>query len=501
MKTIYELLKFRADTHPSRNALFFEGKSFSYSDLLLSANQSANYLLSLGLKKRDRFGVLDFNTPSALILLYASGSIGVIPVFLNWRLTASEMEFILQDASAKILFYGEGFESVAKEIHSEKISLSTINYSNYSKIFPIESEIEAKDIFVQLYTSGTTGFPKGVPLSNNNLLSVIQNLATELPGFGADTVNLVCAPFFHIGGIGYSLLTLYIGGENILLRKFDPLQVINSIEERKITNALLVPAMIQAIVHLPEIEKYNFSSLRNIQHGGSPITENLLKKAKEIFKCYFTGAYGLTETSGISSLLRFDIQEKGLSNEASAKDKQRLSSVGKASPGMSLCIKTENGNLARANELGEVCIKGKYVFSGYANETEKQKVFDSEGWFHTGDIGLLDEDGYLYLYDRKNDMILSKSENIYPIEVERVLATYPDILDLAVVGLPDNEYGEIVTAFLVLREGANIDLPVIQEFAKNKLASFKIPRRFFIVEEIPRNPSGKILRKELKERF
>ncbi len=502
MNTIYELLKFRAEAHPNRNALFFEGKSFSYSDLLLSTNQFANYLLSLGLKKGDRFGILDLNTPAALNLLYAAGSIGVIPVFLNWRLTSNEIEFILEDARVKILFYGEGLENIVKEIHTEKISLSAINYANYSTIFSNELVVETDDIFVQLYTSGTTGFPKGVPLSNNNLLSVIRNLGIELPGFGADTINLVCAPFFHIGGVGYSLLTLYIGGENILLRKFEPLQVVKSIEERKVTNALLVPAMLQAIVHLPEVGKYNFSSLRNIQHGGSPISGNLLGKAKEVFQCYFTGAYGLTETSGISSLLRFDIQEKGLSKDASLTDIRRLSSVGKASSEMEIRIKIENGNLANVNELGEVCIKGDYVFSGYANQGEiAQTAFDRDGWFHTGDIGLLDADGYLYLYDRKNDMILSKSENIYPIEIERVLATHPNILDVAVVGIADEEFGEVVAAFLVLNPETKIDLPQIKEFTKGKLASFKIPRQLFIVEEIPRNPSGKILRKELKKRF
>jgi acyl-CoA synthetase (AMP-forming)/AMP-acid ligase II len=308
--------------------------------------------------------------------------------------------------------------------------------------------------------------------------------------------------FFHIGGVGYSLLTLYIGGENILFRKFDPLLVIKAIEERKITNALLVPAMLQAILHLPELGKFNFSSLRNIQHGGSPISEIILRKAKKIFQCYFTGAYGLTETSGIASLLRFDVQEKGLAECATREDIHRLSSVGKPSPEMDICIKKESGEKVKANELGEVCIKGEYVFSGYANSQGlEQNEFDEENWFHTGDIGLLDEEGYLFLFDRKNDMILSKSENIYPIEVERVLATHPDIVEVAVVGIPDNEYGEIVTAFLVLRPGTNIDYSEIRGFSKNSLASFKIPRQIFIVNEIPRNLSGKILRNELKDRF
>ena len=503
MKTIYELLKFRANMHPTRKALFFEGDSFSYSDLLKSTNQIVNYLLSLEIKKGDKFSILDFNTPSTLHLLFAANALGAIPIILNWRLTPREIEFILVDAKVKTLFYGNEFEEIANKIDSKRIPVSSVNATLFSSIFLKEDILLSKDdIFVELYTSGTTGFPKGVPLSNKNLLSVVRNLATELPGFGADSINLVCAPFFHIGGVGYSLLTLYIGGENILFRKFDPLLVIKAIEERKITNALLVPAMLQAILHLPELGKFNFSSLRNIQHGGSPISEIILRKAKKIFQCYFTGAYGLTETSGIASLLRFDVQEKGLAECATREDIHRLSSVGKPSPEMDICIKKESGEKVKANELGEVCIKGEYVFSGYANSQGlEQNEFDEENWFHTGDIGLLDEEGYLFLFDRKNDMILSKSENIYPIEVERVLATHPDIVEVAVVGIPGNEYGEIVTAFLVLRPGTNIDYSEIRGFSKNSLASFKIPRQIFIVNEIPRNLSGKILRNELKDRF
>lgn len=213
----------------------------------------------------------------------------------------------------------------------------------------------------------------------------------------------------------------------------------------------------------------------------------------------FTGAYGLTETSGISTLLRFDLQEKGLSEGADSKDIKRLSSVGKTSPEMNIRIIKDNGDYAISGEIGEVCIKGEYLFQGYANDING-KVFDEHGWFHTGDIGLIEEDGYLYLLDRKNDMILSKSENIYPIEVERVLAAHPSVLDVAVVGLPDEEFGEIIAAFLVVKEKSQLNETSIISFAKQKLARYKIPRKIFFVEEIPRNLSGKILRKELKEK-
>jgi acyl-CoA synthetase (AMP-forming)/AMP-acid ligase II len=500
MNSINELLKFRGDSHPDRKALFFEGKSYTYSELIHSIERYKEILISLGLQKGEKFAILELNTPDALFLFYAGGCLGIIPVILNWRLTKDEIQYILNDSNTKLLFFGKDFQSLAKEISISKIQLTEDLLKNEKAIEVKSNPILESDIFIQLYTSGTTGFPKGVPLSNKNLLSVVRNLATELPGFGADTVNLVCAPFFHIGGIGYSLLTTYIGGEIILFRKFDAEAIAKSIQDNKITNALLVPAMLQAIVSLPQVTKVNFSSLRNIQHGGSPISLSLLRKAKSVFGCYFTGAYGLTETSGISTLLRFDLQEKGLSEGADLKDIQRLSSVGKASPEMNIRIIKDNGDYAISGEIGEVCIKGDYVFQGYANEING-KAFDENGWFHTGDIGLIEEDGYLYLLDRKNDMILSKSENIYPIEVERVLAAHPSVLDVAVVGLPDEEFGEIIAAFLVGKEKSQLNETSIISFAKQKLARYKIPRKIFFVEEIPRNLSGKILRKELKEKY
>lgn len=506
MNTIGELLNFRANTHPERNALFFEDRTLNYWQIKIYSLRAANFLKSFSIQKGQRFCILDFNTEETLHLLNGACFIGAIPVILNWRLTPGEMKDILEDSNSLILFYGKEFREIAQEIKLEKeFSKAEINLNwieSFSEEFSEEVLIEPEDIYIHLYTSGTTGLPKGIPLSHKNILSVVRNLAIELPGFGADSVNLVCAPFFHIGGVGYSMLGFFIGAENILVRKFEPNYVQKIMIEKKITNALLVPAMIGAILNLKDIEKSNFTHLRNIQHGGSPMPEELLRKASQIFKCDFTHVYGLTETSGISCLLRYDDIRIGLSVSSNEQQKRRLSSVGKASPEMKLIIKLANGNIAQQNELGEVCIQGEYLFNGYWNRPEiNLQSFDQEGWFHTGDIGLIDENGYLYLYDRKNDMILSKSENIYPIEIERILSAHPQIFDLAIVGLPDDEYGEIVTAFVALKQGAEISLNEMKEFLKDKLASYKIPRKLIIVNEIPRNPSGKILRKELKRKY
>ncbi|MCB1179605.1 MAG: AMP-binding protein [Leptospiraceae bacterium] len=502
MKTIGELLKFRSEVHPNRKALFYEGKELTYLELFNLARKAGEYLKSLSLKKGDRFGVLDFNSEISQHILNGASLIGAIPIFINWRLTPSEIKIILEDSNTKILLYGEEFFETINSLSS--FNCNNISIIDLDKFNSIQEEIyyiKEDDVYVQLYTSGTTGLPKGVPLTHKHMLAVLRNLATELPGFGADSINLVCAPFFHIGGVGYSNLGFFIGGENILVNKFDPVLVNRLIGERKITNALLVPAMIGAILNLADVEKTDYSNLRNIQFGGSPMPIDLLKKANSIFKCKFTQAYGLTETSGIASLLRYDEQILGLKENTEQKYIKRLASVGKPSPKMEIVIKLDNERKANTNELGEICIKGDYVFSGYWNRKDLNlDIFDKEGWFHTGDIGLIDEEGFIYIVDRKNDMILSKSENIYPVEIERALEGHPLLKDFAVVGTSDEEYGEIVTLFAIPAVNKDIKIEDIKIYLKDKLASYKIPRKIFIVNEIPRNPTGKVLRKELKRK-
>ncbi len=492
MKTFKELLIYRKNTNPEKIALLFEDQKFTYKEIFEKSIQYANYLTSIGIKKSEKFGILDFNTLELQFLLLATNLIGAIPVIFNWRFVSTEIDSILQNSKLDIFFYGEEFSEIILNLKTnlKKIKLTEIELesnfilkSNYS---PNEN-----DIFVELFTSGTTGLPKSVPLSNKNLLTTIKNLSTELPSFGADSINLITAPYFHIGGVGYSYLNYFISGKAVLHKKFIPEKIAMSIQNEKITNALLVPAMIQAILDLPNIDNFDFSSLKNIQHGGSSISFETLVKAKNKFKCEFTGAYGLTETSGIATLNRFDIQKKAILEN----DKIKLSSVGK--PISEINLKIKNGNLLlNENEIGEVCIKGEAVFNGYSNISISE--FDEDGFFHTGDIGKLDENGNLFLLDRKNDMILSKSENIYPIEIERILQTHPKIKEVAVVGLPSEEFGEEVTAFVVLNPNQSLTLEELKEFVKPNLSSYKIPRKLFLIDEIPKNPTGKILRKELR---
>lgn len=508
MDTFGDLLEYRARAHGQRTALVFGDRHFTYFEMNRIADQAANFLAQQGLAANDRFGVLDFNSPEIVHLFHGALKLGAVPVFANWRFTVSELQFILEDAAVKVFFCDAEFDEISKQL-AAKNDFPTISMKDFSRGLREQSEIPAWDrkvnvqsTLIQLYTSGTTGYPKGVPLTHGNMLLMLRDLALELPGFGADAVNLVCGPFFNIAGAAYWSLGLTAGICNVLLRRFDPALVAQTIARQRVTNVFLAPAMIQAVLGLPDVRGYDFSSLCNIHYGGSPIPEPLLRKAAETFGCKFTQGYGLTETTGIATLLRYDDHEKCLAKDADAATKRRLASAGRALPHIQLSVQKENGEQVAVGELGEVCIRGEHVASGYWNRPEQNaQAFDARGWFFSGDIGLIDAEGFLYLYDRKNDMIVSKGVNIYPAEVERVYFEHPDIADLAVIGVPDEEYGEAVCAMVVPRAGAALVLATLQAWGRDRLAGYKLPRRLEVVGELPRNPSGKVLRRELREPF
>jgi len=502
--TISEFMDFRAHSQKDRIALHFEDRIWTYSEIKNESLRAMSKLKILGMKDGDRFGILDYNSPESLFLFLGAVRIGVVPVIINWRLTPEEILFILKDSRSKILFYGNDFLANASVSVEEEPEINIINISEYSYIESVQDSqiINSEATVIQLYTSGTTGFPKGVLLNHNNLLDTLTNLALELPGFGSDSKNLVCCPFYHIGGLGYMLLGFIPGGTNYLVKRFETTEIVNLIQSEKITNTLLVPAMIQSIVLHSESKNYDFSSLRNIQYGGSSIPEGILRLAQDLFRSNFTQAYGLTETTGIATLLRFDDHIKILEHKPSEIWKERIRSAGRIVGKMEIMILNEKLEEQEPGSPGEICLKGVNLGKGYWNRPkDNEKSFDAQGWFHTGDIGFLDSDGFLFVIDRKNDMILSKDENLSPVEIERILFEYPDCSDLAVFGLPDLEYGEAVCVALVPKENTKVNLESLLSWAKGKIAGYKMPRKLFLMEQLPRNPSGKILRRELRSLF
>jgi acyl-CoA synthetase (AMP-forming)/AMP-acid ligase II len=458
-------------------------------------------LQSLGLKKGDRIGLLDLNTPPSVHFISGAMLLGVIPVSLNWRALPQEVFFVLNDAGIQHFFYGAAFAKLVEYLPASPVQLHAIEAPlPDAGDFNFTETIAPGDTCVILYTSGTTGNPKGVLITYKNMYSCYQLCAWDTPSFGPDARNLVCGPLFSIFGFGAFFACIYAGATNVLVRMFEPNIVAKTMAEAKVTNALLVPIMIKMVCMVEGIDKYDFSALKHIQYGGSPVAADTLQKAYQIFDCYFTQVYGLTESAGVGCSLRFDDHAKILSSENSAGNKL-LMSAGKPSLGIEIKIVDDAGNILPANEPGEVLIRGENIAAGYWNAPEENKnMFSADGCLHTGDIGYFDEDGYLFLVDRKNDKIVSKGVNIFPAEIERVIEQHPQIKEAAVIAVPDEKAGEAVCAVVVLQDGT-MELAAFQQWCKGRMPGYKIPKHLEIKTELPRNPTGKILRRLIREPF
>lgn len=501
------VLEYRAKTHPSRIAYIYNDKEFTYDKYYKDALKAGNYLRNLGLKKGDRFGILDLNNDWVVNLISGAMLFGIIPVSLNWRFMPPELLFLMKDTGIKRLFYGAAFEKLVQatpfetNVKLEKVENLENSFNEFSSQIPeVNSAEESDDICTILYTSGTTGNPKGVMLSYRNIFSCYQLCAFDTPSFGPDGRNLVSGPLFSIFGFGSFFAAIYAGATNVLLKMFDPLAVCNAIVTHKVTNAVLVPIMFKYILAIENVGTMDFSSLRHVQYGGSPVSAETLKKISKLFNCYFTQVYGLTETAGVATSLRFDDHEKIL-NEKNSDFSHLLLSAGKPGLGIQLKIIDDNGVTLPAREKGEICVKGENVSKGYwSNEEIEGKTFSEDGWFLSGDIGYLNEEGYLFLVDRKNDLIVSKGINIYPSEIENVLMQFPYFSEVTVIGVPDEKAGEAICAVAILKED-KVDLQQLQEWCKDKLSYFKIPKKLETVDQFPRSATGKVLRKIIRDAF
>ncbi|MBS1729332.1 MAG: AMP-binding protein [Bacteroidetes bacterium] len=504
--TFPKILFYRAHAHPGRMAYVFNDQAFTYQMYFEKSLEASRYLKSLGLKKGDRFGILDFNNPSVIHLISGAMLLGIIPVCLNWRAMPDDLLFVTNDAGIDYIFFGSSFKKLIdatpfpQNIHNIEIeklfvenNQSIINHSD-------EIEISEDDICTLLYTSGTTGNPKGVMLTYKNLYSCYLLCALDTPSFGPDTRNLVCGPMYSIFGYGAFFAGIYAGCTNVLLWMFDAEGVCKNIMQHKVSNALLIPAMFPLILGMEGVESMDFSSLRHIQYGGSPVSGKMLLRMKNIFHCYFTQVYGLTESGGVGTALRYDDHEMFLKT-SDQETNNRLLSAGKCALGIEVSILNSEFNDDYGFETGEILIRGENIAKGYWNMPElTTETFDKDGWLHTGDIGYIDADGYLFLVDRLNDKIVCKGVNIYPAEIEKVLIHFPGFKDVAVIAVPDEKAGEAVCAIAVC-DKENISLTDLQKWCEGKMAYHKIPKHLEKVDALPRNPTGKILRRVLREPF
>ncbi len=493
----------RALRSPHRRAITFEGTTINYGEFQDRIDSTATVLRDDGVREGDRVGYLGFNHPALLETLFAVARLGAIFVPLNFRLTSSELEFIINDAGCRTIVADSDHTGILDSIRDDlcvqqwlSIETDSANWTDLmaerETVAPIGETpvIDAESVAVIMYTSGTTGLPKGAMLTHANIWWNNSNM-TSTVDLLEDDVSLVFAPLFHIGGLNViTLVSMQRGAEIVIHRNFDPDHALEDIPKFGVTTIFGVPAMFLFISQIPAFGNADLTSVRLLICGGAPVPEPLMKAYADRGIPISQG-YGLTETSPSVAFLT---NEFGMS---------KIGSAGKSPLFSELKLVDDAGaTISHPGEMGEVCAQGPNIMKGYWNRPEATaEAIDENGWFHTGDVGYLDDEGFLYITDRINDMVISGGENVYPAEVENALYDHPSIVEVAVVGLPDERWGEAVTAVVVVKEGEELELDELRDFANDKLARYKLPTRLLTISEIPRNASGKVLKRELRSQF
>ncbi len=508
-----DLVRAHASTQGDAAAFVFGGEETSFAALDAGSNCAANALAALGVGKGDRIAYLGKNHPLYFELLIAAAKLGAVMTPVNWRLAPPEVAYIVNDSQAKALFVGEGFGAMLDKILADIPLVSEVfgvaaNDPNLRDYCQWRDGFSAKDLAInvgpeddalQLYTSGTTGRPKGAVMTHGSILSSRHRLdpgAEELelrewqkpiPG----EVTLLAMPCFHISGTGTGIGTIANGTCSIVLPEYDPTKALDLIENYPISKIFLVPAAIQILLDHPRVGEVDFSRLKFITYGASPIPLDLMKAAMDRFGCGFVQMYGMTETSG--TIVTLDPEDHVPEGSA------RMRSVGKPLPGVEIKIVDTEGNEVAPNVVGEIATRSSKNMRGYWNLPEATAAtIDGEGWLRTGDAGYLDEAGYLFIRDRVKDMIISGGENVYPAEVENAIYSHPKVAEVAVIGIPDAKWGEAVKACVVVKPGESLTEAEVIAHAREHIAAYKSPKSVDFIEVLPRNPSGKVLRRELR---
>lgn len=493
-----------AKLHPKRIALVTPEKNFSYDDLNREANRVAHALQSLGLKEGDRIGVLCMNYPQFLTLLFGAGKLGIVVVSLNYRLTPPEIAYQMQDSNVRVLFVGSEQASyiapLREQTRIEKVFVlegtAPANCGTYADLIAYQSEDEPGEPIswdkglLTVYTSGTTGKPKGAVLTHANQFWNAMNDIIPLRLTSDDTV-LTILPLVHVGGVGlFTLPALLLGGKVVMPRKFDADETIKLIEKEKPTVMMGVPAIWQMIIASPLFKTADLSSVRFFYNGGDRCPLEVVKAFRE--RGYnFGGGYGLTETSPTAFMLEPEDFEKGTQN---------LGFIGKPAF-FNEARFVSDGKDVPPGEVGEIWLRGGNVFGGYLNRPDANVEVFTDGWFHTGDLALHDDEYFTFVVGRSKEMFKSGGLNVYPAEIEAVLGKHPAVREVCVIGVPDPKWNEVGKAIVALKPGTNATADDLIAFCDGQLARYKTPRSVVFVDALPRNTLGKIVRGELKQKY
>ncbi len=453
-----------------------------------------------------RFGVLSKNSLEIFAIYFAASRAGVVPVPLNARLAPPEWDFILRDSGAQLVVAEAEFTSqldaVAAGGIEKRFSVGDGPHGWQSFADNVASEadepcgrvVTSSDVLYQMYTSGTTGRPKGAVLTQGAITTNVVQLGTAMR---FDRFSyLMVMPLFHAGAAITAFINVASGCSTRIVRDFDPAETLRILRDERIAATTLVPAMILALLREPGVRDAPFPDLRLIAYGSAPIASDVLKEAIEVFGCGFIQGYGMTELSATATVLEPEDHLQALASNPGL-----LLSAGRPLPGTEVRVVDAHGNPAPLGEAGEVVVRGPQVMEGYWNRPDATAEVLRDGWMHTGDVGRFDEDGYLYICDRVKDMIISGGENIYPREIEEVIFQMPEVADVTVIGVPDERWGEVATAFVIVRDGAQIDADSVLAHCRENLAKYKCPRAVEFVAEFPRNATGKVLKNELRDPY
>jgi long-chain acyl-CoA synthetase len=468
----------------------------TYRELGSRCSRLGAGLVGLGVSHGDRVAVLMANGHRYLECYFAIPGTGAVMVPLNNRLAVPEMRYILEDSGTTVLIVDQTYAATGGELAGSVKHVLTAP-DEYESLIEESADtrlgegISEDDLAGLFYTGGTTGAAKGVMLTHRNLVANALHITVAL-GYASGDVYLHAAPMFHLADGASTYAVTWVGGTHVFVPAFEPKAVMDAISREQVTNALFVPTMLTAILNSPDLGTADFSSLRLVLHGAAPIATELLRTSILAMGCSFAQGYGMTEAAPLLTVL---------SNEEQLIDDPRLRSAGREIAGVEVAVCREDGSLCAPDEVGEIVARGPNFMRGYWNKPEETAAALRDGWYWSGDLGYRDADGYIFLVDRAKDMIISGGENVYSVEVEDALMSHPAVLEVAVIGVPDEKWGERVHAFVVRKADMSVPAEQLITACRERIAGFKVPRSIDFVDELPRSGAGKILKRELRDRY
>jgi acyl-CoA synthetase (AMP-forming)/AMP-acid ligase II len=509
-------LSIPASIVPDQELMVFGDHRQTYQDTWTRVQRLASALGALGISQGDRVAVLDTNSPRYVEAYFATSRLGAVFVPLNYRAKADELAYMVTAAGARVLMVGERYAPLVREIRDRLLCVTHVvsleapqpDMVPFEELIAqgaddtSEAEVDEGDVNILMYTSGTTGRSKGVMLTYSDFVAYVCG-HTELADGTPRGAALLCVPLYHIAGITTMMTSVFTGRTLVILRQFDPVVWLQTVQRECITHAFLVPTMLKRVLDQPDFAASACTSLEVLAYGAAPMPLPVIRRAIAMFprSVGFVNAFGQTETTAtVTMLLPDDHRLEGTPEEVERK-LRRLSSIGRPLPDVEVKIVDAMGAEVRLGEVGEIAVRTTRLMKGYFSPGDATAQTIVEGWLHTRDMGWMDADGYLYLAGRKDDLIIRGGENISPAEVEAVLHTHPDIEEVAVIGMPDLDWGEQVVAIIAPRAGSTLTADEVSDWCRQRLASFKKPEVVHFVSELPRNPLGKVLRKDLREQL